>query len=154
MRFLQQQAYWLYEKQLEQLRNRLQMDSALSADTLTENNANTISQRIGGMQKPVDVFNSNTTVKDKPADVPQGTKYQSSMDDTSESEDESLMEFQQGSMLLHKSRILSRAPPQLSHLDDEEDDEASDHQTHHEAATDSNLSCMYLFWSFGMCYFY
>jgi hypothetical protein len=51
---------------------------------------------------------------------------ESGSDSESGSESDLLTELQQGSMLLHKSRVLSKAPPQINDLDEDEDEDDKD----------------------------
>jgi hypothetical protein len=72
-----------------------------------------------------EIFNSETSMVQQ-NDTTLNHFGESGSDSEAESESDLLTELQQGSMLLHKSRILSKAPPQINDLDEDEDENEDD----------------------------
>ncbi|KAH3678376.1 hypothetical protein WICMUC_001393 [Wickerhamomyces mucosus] len=98
--FLQQQAYWLYENELEQLKNKIQK-STLSSDTITDTDYNNCN--IKGASKDPDIFEPSSVTQSVPSS-------QQDLDSNSDSDlsTSSNEQIDTGSTLLYRSRIFSK----------------------------------------------
>lgn len=144
--FLQQQAYWLYEHELEQLKSEIQK-GVQSAETIKEDvreddtlneieeTGNDETEDLSLSTKSFNVFETQTKpLRHVPKFVqlePQydereispnhtfDNDYQSDSDSSSSSS--SMGNFNQESVFLHRSRILAKPPPTFNDSDDDED---------------------------------
>lgn len=154
--FLQQQTYWMYEKQLEQLRNTIEKGTLSDESVRYEKSEGTIEESKSSSFSGVGLFGkrddnqSKNTIKDYQEvtndyknDDNSEDSYSPSTSTSSSSDDDNI---NHGSMLLQRSRILSKLPPRFKDLDeddqDERDNESETKKTNTESSM-SNLSCMY-----------
>ncbi|ONH68472.1 Autophagy-related protein 29 [Cyberlindnera fabianii] len=138
IKFLQQQAYWLYENELNQLRSRMEHDASLSRDTITDQGGSrqTLVKGHERTIRHINMFDSSKTSRistsnlqskslsspDRDVDRYHDPSHES--DSGSESSSSSSLEdVNAGSMLLQRSRILSKAPPKFLPTDEEDEDD-------------------------------
>lgn len=146
--FLQQQAYWLYEHELEQLKSEIQK-GVQSAETITEETKAMASptpeyKPINNNDESLTSTKSFNMFENQPKQLRHVKKYvqldpqppvgheakfdqnttftqeQSESDSSSDSGDN----FNQESVFLHRSRILSKPPPKFNDSDEDEDEVA------------------------------
>lgn len=188
--FLQQQAYWLYEHELEQLKSEIQK-GVQSAETITEETRAIASptpedKTINNNDESLTSTKSFNMFENQPKQLRHVKKYvqldpqppveheakfdqnatftqdQSDSDSSSDSGDN----FNQESVFLHRSRILSKPPPKFNDSDEDEDEVAEGFESisfNNESpgkvkttteSSLSNLSCMYAIFTLYMLFNY
>lgn len=140
--FLQQQAYWIYERQLEQLKSTIEKGTLSDESVKNERSEKTIIES----QKTITGLFDKSINSNKLLDSENNETFalESSSSSSESSSDEE--NINHGSMLLQRSRILSKLPPKFKDLeeDDEEDDITKSqlfHEVKKEESSMSNFSC-------------